>query len=198
MALSVLEILVWVIGLYLLVDFIAGFVHWAEDTLGNVDTPIWGPMFVAPNIIHHSKPLEMNKIHWFKNNIPVYVICIIVLAVGSWLAGLNWKLALFVFFGLFAQQTHRWAHTPRKILPKYILYLQRLKILQDGKHHYKHHQNDHDTHFCVGTPWVNPILDKIEFWHWMERLFVPIFGAARRKDLARYPWYRDRAIWAKI
>ncbi len=137
----------------------------------------------------------MNKIHWFKNSLPIYVLCAVVFITGLLTAGPNWKLVFFVFCGLFAQQTHRWAHTPRKILPTLILRLQRMKILQDGKHHYKHHQNDHDTHFCVGTPWMNPILHHIRFWHWMERLFVPIFGAPRRTDLSHNAWYRDQAIW---
>jgi ubiquitin-conjugating enzyme E2 variant len=188
--------MLWIVGLYLSVDLIAGFFHWAEDTLGTSKTPIWGPAFVAPNILHHEAPLEMNKIHWFRNSLPIYAICLAIICI-YWAFGiLTWKVFFFVFVGLFAQQTHRWSHTPRKILPAYVKFLQRIKILQDARHHYRHHRDDHSTHFCVGTPWLNPICDKIGFWLLLERLLVPIFGAPRRPDLKHKRWYRDRAFYA--
>ncbi len=56
MFIFIIENTAWLIGLFLLVDLLAGVFHWAEDTLGNVDTPIWGPFFVAPNVIHHNAP----------------------------------------------------------------------------------------------------------------------------------------------
>lgn len=183
-------------ALYLLVDFIAGFFHWAEDTLGTPETPIWGPTFVAPNVLHHDAPLEMNKIHWFRNSLPIYVICLVVVGV-SWANGwLNWQVWFFAFAGLFAQQSHRWSHTPRAILPRFVLFLQRIKIFQDARHHYKHHRGDHSTHFCVGTPWLNPILDGVGFWRMLERWLIPVFGAPRRPDLKDKKWYRDRAFYA--
>jgi len=191
-----IQALLWVIGLYLLVDIIAGFFHWAEDTLGKSDTPIWGPAFVAPNVLHHDAPHEMNKIHWFRNSLPIYIICITVLGVNWALDSLSFQVWFLAFFGLFAQQTHRWSHTPRKILPRPVLFLQRLKIIQGGKHHYRHHQGDHSIHYCVGTPWLNPVLDRVGFWKFLERLLVPVFGAPRRHDLKDFSWYRDSAFYA--
>jgi len=187
----------WAVGLYLLVDFIAGFFHWAEDTLGTPETPIWGQTFVAPNVLHHNAPLEMNKIHWFRNSLPIYLICIAVLGVAWLTDSLGWKVWFFAFVGLFAQQTHRWSHTPRKALPRLVVFLQRLKILQDAKHHYKHHRADHSTHFCVGTPWLNPILDRFGVWKFLERMLVPVFGAPRRPDLDDKTWYNDRAFYSR-
>ena len=195
MILDVLAISVQAILLYLLVDLIAGFFHWAEDTLGTPTTPIWGALFVKPNVIHHEQPNEMNKIHWFRNSLPIYGICVAVILI-AWLRGtLNWQIWFVAFVGLFAQQTHRWSHSPRAALPKIVVYLQRVKVLQDSKHHWKHHRGDHNTHFCVGTPWLNPILDKLAFWRLMERILVPIFGAPRRPDLTSKPWYADKALW---
>lgn len=196
MLVETLSVMAQALLIYLAVDLIAGVFHWAEDTLGKPTSPIWGPAFVAPNVIHHDKPNEMNKIHWFRNNLPVYVAALVILGVAWAMDTLVWQVWWFCFVGLFSQQSHRWSHTPRKALPAPVLYLQRMRILQDGKHHWKHHRGDHSTHYCVVTPWVNPVLDRIGFWRVMERIFVPIFGAPRRPDLSDRGWYRDRAAWA--
>jgi len=182
--------------LYLLVDLIAGFFHWAEDTLGTPESPFWGPAFVAPNVIHHDLPNEMNKIHWFKNSLPIYVICVTIIVVSWATDHLGWQVWFISFIGLFAQQAHRWSHAPRGALPKTVIYLQRIGVLQGAKHHWKHHSGPHNTHFCVVTPWLNPIFDRIGVWRFLERLMVPIFGAPRRTDLKDKPWYRDKAAWA--
>lgn len=185
-----------VVGLYLSVDFIAGTLHWAEDTLGTPTSPIWGPAFVAPNVIHHDDPAAMNRIPWLLNNLPLYVLGIVLLVLAWATGNLGWKMWLFVAIGIFSQQAHRWSHRPRKALPRVVLTLQRLQVLQSGKMHWKHHRGDHATHFCVVTPWLNPILDRFGVWRGLERFLVPIFGAPRRPDLAHHAWYRDRAAWA--
>ena len=195
MAYDIIFAFFWIVSLYLLADFIAGLFHWAEDTLGTTETPIWGKLFVAPNVRHHELPLEMNKIHWFRNSLPIYAICASVLVIAWLNGGPSWQIWYLAFVGLFAQQTHRWSHTPRKALPGPVIFLQRIGILQRGKHHYLHHRDEFNTHFCVGTPWVNPVLDRLKFWLLLERLFVPIFGAPRRPDLKKYGWYRGTAIW---
>lgn len=52
-----IQILFQIMMIYLLADLIGGAFHWAEDTLGDVDTPIWGPIFVRPNTVHHENRL---------------------------------------------------------------------------------------------------------------------------------------------
>jgi len=184
-----------IIGLYLLADFVAGFFHWAEDTLGADDTPLWGPVFAAPNSIHHAEPSAMNRIPWLKNNAILFGVAAGVVLVAWAFDALSWQLAVFALFGGFTQQAHRFAHAPRVRLPAMVKALQRAGILQDARHHWAHHRAPHLIHYCVLTPWVNPVLDRLRFWRLMERVFVPIFGAPRRPDLRDRPWYRDTAIW---
>lgn len=184
--------------IYLAVDLVAGFFHWAEDTLGRATSPVWGPLFVAPNVTHHDHPQQMLRIHWFINSLPLYGLGLVILG-GAWaLDALGWQVWAFVGFGIFSQQAHRWSHTPRKVLPRPVLWAQRMGILQNGPMHWRHHRGDHATHFCPVTPWMNPLVDRIGLWRGLERVMVPIFGAPRRPDLARYTWYRDRAFWAAV
>lgn len=184
----------WVITqcvfLYLLADFVGGIFHWAEDTLGDIDTPIWGPIFVAPNVVHHELPAEMMQKHWFLNNLPNWLGAAGI-AFAVWVAGwMTWQFALFAVFGAFNQQAHRFAHARSVDLVPSIKLLQKHGVLQSARHHWRHHTDPHTTNYCVMTPWVNPLLDRIRFWRGMERVFVPVFGAPRRKDLKANSWYR--------
>ena len=53
-----------------------------------------------------------------------------------------------------------------------------------------HHSGEKNTRYCVVTPFVNPVLDRLGFWRGLERVLVPLFGAPRREDLVKYRWYR--------
>ncbi|PWJ22043.1 fatty acid desaturase CarF family protein [Jannaschia seohaensis] len=184
------------VALYLLADFVSGLFHWAEDTLGADDTPIWGPLFAAPNSRHHSDPSAMLKIHWLRNNSLLVGACV-GLAMVFWVFGaLTWHVVVFAFFTGTAQQVHRFSHAPSARLPRFVRLLQRMHVLQDARHHWGHHRAPHLTRYCVVTPWLNPVLDRIKFWRVMDRLFVPIFGAPRRSDLCEKPWYRAQGFWA--
>lgn len=184
-----------VILLFLLADFAAGVFHWAEDTLGDDDTPIWGYLFAAPNSVHHADPTAMTKIHWVVNNAPLFSFASLVV-IGAWCVGLlTWQLFVFALFGAMTQQAHRFAHMPNLRLPAFVRFLQRFRILQDSRHHWGHHVAPHTHRYCVMTPWVNPVLDQTGFWRGMERILVPIFGAPRRADLAGKHWYRAHAVW---
>lgn len=193
----VASVLLQVIGLYLLADFVAGFFHWAEDTLGADDSPFWGPVFAAPNSVHHSDPAAMNRIHWLKNNAILFSFSATVV-IATWLFGVfTWQVLVFAVFGGFTQQAHRFAHAPRVRLPKIIKALQKWYVLQDARHHWTHHTPPHLDHYCVMTPWLNPVLDRIGFWRALERILVPIFGAPRRPDLRGRNWFRETAVWAR-
>jgi len=177
--------------LYLLADLTGGLFHWAEDTLGSADSPIWGRIFVQPNEIHHERPGDMIKIHWLKNNIPILSFTAFVLLVALAFDAVTWQLLVFAVFAGANQQVHRFAHAPRARLPGFIKWAQRKGIMQDARHHWVHHTDPHTSHYCVLTPWLNPVLDRVGFWRGMERLCVPIFGAPRRPDLKDRSWYRE-------
>lgn len=120
-----------------------------------------------------------------------------IVAIASALSVLYWQVVVFAVFGGVTQQVHRFAHAPTIRLPRFILFLQKIRVLQDGRHHWVHHTPPHLTRYCVATPWINPVLDKINFWRFMERMFVPVFGAPRRPDLVDRSWYRSTAERAR-
>ena len=187
--------LVQVVCLYLLADVIGGVLHWAEDTLGRLETPVWGRLFVKPNILHHESPAAMLEARWLRSNGLTITIAALVVGLVSVNHGMSWQLLVLGLFGAMNQQVHRFAHARRSDLPRAVVLLQNLKVFQDARHHWVHHRKPNNRYFCVMSPLMNPLLEKIGFWFLLERLLVPIFGAPRRPDLRRYHWYRSRAAW---
>jgi ubiquitin-conjugating enzyme E2 variant len=192
--------LLWIalqaVGIVLLVDIIAGGVHWAEDTFWTEETPILGKLLIAPSIVHHAKGGEnaLLQKHWARSSRSLLIIAPTLLF-GAWLLGiLTWQVWLFVIVGACSQQVHRFSHTPTVRTPAFIRLLQRYRIIQAPAEHWRHHRGEHNTHYCVVTPYSNPILDRIGFWRGLERVLVPIFGAPRRDDLRDKPWYQSAGL----
>lgn len=184
-----------VVLLFLLADLIGGIVHWAEDTLGRLETPIWGRLFVGPNALHHERPAAMMEKGWLHSNALTFALAALFIVLVWMTIGLTWQLVLLGVFGGLNQQAHRFAHARRIDLPKLVIFLQSHKVLQDARHHWTHHKKPNNRYFCVMSPWLNPALERLGFWFALERVFVPIFGAPRRPDLTIYRWYRSRPIW---
>ena len=165
------------------IDFVSGLVHWAEDTFGTSKTPLIGKWIVIPNEIHHVDPVAFTRKNWWESSWDLLMATIIILIV-AWLTNhLTWHVWLFCFIGANANQLHKYAHLPPRRVPMLVQGLQKLRILQSARDHAEHHTNEKNTAYCVVTPYLNPILDKLLFWRGLERLTVPIFGAPRREDI---------------
>lgn len=182
---SILTVLVQVFLIALAADFLGGLFHWAEDTLGDVTTPIWGPTFALPNTVHHDRPADILKVPWLRGARFVIAAGVAILLVVLLFGALTWQWLLFVGIAALNDQAHRWEHTPPYRLPRFVHWLRHAHVLQSARHHWQHHKPPHTIHYCVLTPWLNPLLDRSHFWRGMERVFVPVFGAPRRPDLAR-------------
>lgn len=169
-----------IVLLLLAADLLGGLFHWAEDSYGTQDTPIWGPLFVAPNVRHHAEPAAMMRKHWLPNNAPLFGVAAMIV-LGSWaFNALTWQVVVFAVLSGLNQQAHRFEHAPRLRLPRIVQLLQSAHLLQDARHHWRHHVAPHRTHFCVLTPWLNPVLDRISFWRRLEQLLLPVLGPVRQ------------------
>ncbi len=165
--------LVGILGGYALADLLAGGVHWIADRFFEPETPLLGPMLIAPFREHHEDPGAIARHDFFEisgNN--ALVTLPFVLAIGilpgqdglptHMLAtfGLSLTLALF-----FTNQFHAWAHAPSP--PRPVQRLQRWRLILRPESHSHHHQGPHDRAYCVTSGWLNPALDR---WRVFERL----------------------------
>lgn len=190
MSIEFLTSAVWlaiqVVSLIGLADIVTGVAHWAIDTLGTPKTPIWGRMFVGPTDYHHHKPAHIVTVHWLSGNkFAITIFGIVAIAVS--LAGLfTWQFAIFAAFGAMGQQIHRWAHLPNFKVPKVVRFAQRVGVLQSAQHHWRHHREPHRSHYCVITPWLNPMLEKFGFWRKLESALQPLTGTPRNGGPVRH------------
>jgi hypothetical protein len=58
---------------------------------------------------------------------------------------------------------------------------QRVGLLQSPQHHRAHHSGTKDSHYCVMTGLLNPLLERCRFWRALEWLLAR-FGLEKRDD----------------
>ena len=177
-------LMVQAVLIVLLVDFLSGLVHWAEDTFWTEDTPIVGRWVVAPNALHHVDGSAFVARSWLGSSWDLLLAGVLVLAWCAASGHLGWQAWLFVLVGVNANQFHKWAHAPRGQVPAPVRWLQRARILQPPAHHAGHHRGGKNTRYCVVTVLLDPLLDRSGFWRALEAVLVPLFGAPRRTDIA--------------
>jgi ubiquitin-conjugating enzyme E2 variant len=167
-----------IVGLVLLADFISGVGHWFEDTYGNPNWKILGDLVIKPNLEHHQTPRSfIYRSYWYRNNTSILSCFVIVLA--SWVLGFfSWQL-LFVFAYLSqVNEIHAIAH--RRPDENFVIarFFQKIGLLQSNLHHGWHHKAPYDCNFCILTEYLNPLLNRIRFWQFLENSIKFCFGVS--------------------
>ena len=157
------------IGFYI-ADFATGMIHWIGDSFGSVQTPLWGPYFVAPFRRHHDDMSEITRLSLAENlgnSSFIGILALLVFPVDLpqnasfghlWAAHL-WLFA--VFFAVAANLFHRWAHLPPTRLNQMIRFLHKKKLLLSSQEHLKHHVRPYRRNYCVLCGWANPLVNRI-------------------------------------
>lgn len=158
------------------IDVLTGIVHWGCDRFGDADTPVVGPLLIRAFREHHVNPASMVDHDWIETNGEPCFFSVLALAVLAALApgvqsGL-WATAVTVVwtvatFGAWANQIHKWAHSPDPPLAARVL--QRAGLALRPDEHACHHRAPHDSGYCISTGWMNPLLDRLGLWSRLER-----------------------------
>jgi ubiquitin-conjugating enzyme E2 variant len=181
---QIATVLAEILAVAALADFLAGVIHWIEDAYFDEDTPVIGPLFIRPNIVHHHLPRYFTKLSWWESSKDLFVAGLVVLAGAWWADLLTWQVWLFVILSVNANQIHKWSHRTRAENGKIISWLQDWKILQTPRHHGLHHTDPKNTFYCPITNFVNPVLEKISFWTRLEAVIERVTGIGHRTDTA--------------
>ena len=178
-----IEILAKIVGTWLVVDWISGFIHWFEDCYGHPSTPFIGPRITKPNLRHHFRPRALVSDSWYSSSkLPLFVCAVAVIV--AWLLGrLSPMIVLGAVLGANASQVHKWSHRTEIENGWLIVAAQRLGLAQSPSHHHQHHIGGKDSHYCALTNCLNPILDHVRFWRGLECLFA-MLGLRKRNDKA--------------
>ena len=187
---------------YIVSDFLSGFVHWAGDTVGDESTPIFGANFVRPFRYHHVDPEDITRHDFVETNgnncivaAPVLMLVLFLLpretGVLFYTCVVIACTALFVFC---TNQFHKWAHMKTPAL--WIRLLQRAGLILSPEHHVIHHTAPRDKYYCITVGWMNPLLEKIQFFRGLERAIKRYYPRALRPHPDDRPQSADDAAIA--
>lgn len=167
-----------------LADFVAGIVHWAEDAYFTEDTPVIGPGVIVPNIVHHHLPRYFTRLSWWESSRELVLAGLLMFAVAWPLGLVSWQLLLFIGVSVNANEIHKMAHRTRAENGWLISKLQDWRILQTPQHHGLHHADPKNTFYCPVTNYVNPLLERVQFWDRLEGFIARRTGVTHRHDTA--------------
>jgi ubiquitin-conjugating enzyme E2 variant len=177
-------------------DLVSGLVHWAADTYFSEDTPIIGPSLVKPFRLHHLYPRDIctHDLVTTVGNVcilavPILAVCISLLWLwenSSWLAFVILCVALMSLATVLTNQFHKWAH--QEAPSRFVRMLQWTRLVLRPDHHQVHHTKPFNMHYCITNGWLNPILNKINFFRRLEAtlryLGIEVATARERAETA--------------
>jgi ubiquitin-conjugating enzyme E2 variant len=166
-------------GSILLADLVSGVIHWAEDAYAR-----YKPgrkvrmlnMVARDNKRHHLRPREFLRRNWWQSSWDLLALGVAIIAVAYAMGHLSWAVILFVALSVNANQMHKWAHMNPRENPRIVTWLQKMHLLQSPRHHGRHHSGAKDSHYCVVTNVLNPVLEKVNFWRRLEKVVERVTG----------------------
>lgn len=170
---------------YLLADFIIGIIHWFKDTYFSPFTPLIGKTLIWGSRLHHIRPkhiLEYSNITLIWDSAKWFLLWYLPLI---WFLGINvFNVSLFIIMSL-NDVIHKYAHM-RNNKPIIIDFLQKNYIIQSSREHHQHHISPHEMNYCPITPYMNTILESINFWRFIENIVEHITGVSPRSKVFDY------------
>ena len=173
---SISSDLVWTAIIVSLADLVCGLVHWFEDSYGQESWPLIGSAIITPNRLHHTKPRAFVRNNWWGSCGHSLIAGAGIVLLALWGGWLSWGLMLFLVAAINGNEVHKWAHrTPAENGPL-ISWLQTRGLIQNRRQHAQHHRGQHNSHYCTITPWVNPVVDNLKGWRFLEQCIYRVTG----------------------
>lgn len=161
--------------LILLTDLITGAFHWWEDRYGNPNWKWLGEAIVIPNLEHHQSPRKFLLGSFLERTGLSIIFSTITMFVFYFFDVLTWEVRFVLIYGSMANELHAMAHRTDKENGRLITLIQKTGLIQSRGMHGYHHQAPFDCNYCILTNYLNPVLNYIKFWTWLEKV-ISLFG----------------------
>jgi len=182
---------------YLLADLLAGAVHWLADRCFDPETPLLGPLLIAPFRAHHDDPTSIAGHDVFEVagnaalvSLPLAATLLALPRPDDFATALLCVTALsFSAAAVATNMFHRWAHSASP--PRLARRLQRHGLILTPMRHALHHRGEHDRAYCVTSGWLNPVLDRLGLFARLERLVGRVAGETSAVSTSSHPELRS-------
>ena len=156
------------------------------DTIGDQNTPVFGPNFVTPFRYHHVDPKDITRHDFVETNgnncivvAPVLALLLLVTPkTAGWFFYLCAVMAFTSWFVFCTNQFHKWAHDDHPA--RWVRALQQAGLILSPEHHAIHHASPQDKAYCITVGWMNPILDRTSFFRICEAIIGRVVPGAVR------------------
>lgn len=188
-------------------DLLSGAAHWAFDTWFDEDHPLFHRMVLVVRE-HHIAPQEMFRYPFYNDTGQLSVLALllsapiaapILLWAGPSIAAASaiWACAIASLCFVFMLEFHKCGH--RKPARGVFGLLQRSHLLLSPDHHWRHHRDSYDTHYCLINGWADAVMDRIGGWRALERVIHRVTQAVPRASDDRWleAWLtpRRKELW---
>lgn len=193
-------------GLFI-ADLISGAAHWAFDTWFDEGHPLFHRMVLVVRE-HHIAPQEMFRYPFYNDTGQLSVLALalsapiagpILLRAAPSIAAASalWACALASLCFVFMLEFHKCGH--RKPARGVLGLLQRSRLLLSPDHHWRHHRDTYDTHYCLINGWADVVMDALGGWRLLERGIHRVTRAVPRASDDRWleSWLtpRRKQLW---
>lgn len=165
---------------WFLADLASGVVHYLADNVGGPDTPVVGPLLIAPFREHHRAPEAMLENGFLERNannalivLPAFVWVLWVDLDSLWIVGAAVCSLLLGWWIFVTNQIHAWAHSQE--VPGVVRRLQAAGVFLSFEQHDCHHRAVREaapgSHYCI----TSGVCDRV-----VERVRRGLFRAQRK------------------
>lgn len=179
---TIIDYFITILSACLFGDLILGIYHWIKDSYFSPFTPFIGKSLVWGSRLHHIRPryvCEFSDWQLFKSSASWTLIWMGPLILYT---RINlFVVTLFLTIGL-NDVIHKYAHMLDYERPKIATFLQKIYLFQSYEEHHLHHISPHEVNYCPITPYVNIILEQINFWKRLEDTIEKYFGVKARAN----------------
>lgn len=155
---------------WLLADLASGLVHYFADNVGGPETPLVGPLLIAPFREHHEAPEAMLEHGFLQRNannalivLPAFGWVPFVELDGLWMMGAAVCSLLLGWWIFLTNQIHAWAHSVE--VPRLVRGLQNLGVLLSFAQHDRHHQTVREaragSHYCITSGVCDRVSERV-------------------------------------
>ncbi len=178
---------------YLFTDLLVGVLCWLDDTPITRGLRLWWiNRVLKPLNWHHA---HQRKTSWRLHGLGKRVLLGLIYSfICVMLFGATWLSLYLIGLGALGGMVHVYNQRKPKERPQWVQLLQHYHWLQSPQHHLSHYLKYGVNAYCVLSPFLNPVLGKLQFWSKLELGLTTVFSLSLNPHTQEKPATRPTSL----